>query len=274
MNEDIYDVLIVGAGVAGLSAATVLGRAHRSVLLVDNGKQSNLISKEAHAVFTRDKTPPSDLYKIANEQLHNYKTVHPVSGVIKKIKKNGNIFEVTIEKLGTFMSKSVLLSQGMNYTPLDIMGMRDIFGNEAWHCPYCEGYEANGKKVLAIYELASQEHMKKLLPIWIEDLHFKTPNEVISVIKKHDGIHAQIDDGSVEIYDEIAVQTFMTQRDDIHRQLKCTLTETGRIQVDPFGHTSSLGVFSAGDQASDMSQINLAVSSGHIAGIGLNMFLS
>jgi thioredoxin reductase len=273
MNHLTYDVAIIGAGAAGLAAATVLARAHRKVLLVDNGKQSNLLSQEAHAVFTRDKTQPSELYRIANEQLAQYESVEITRNTIVSVKKIDDTFALISNEKDSFNARVVLLSQGMKYEPVDIPGVLNLFGHKAWHCPYCDGYEAEGKKVLAIHDQPAQQHMKKILPIWIEDIHFKTPTEIKSVSEVEDGVVVTLLDESVEFYDQLVVQTVLTQRDNLYKQLGCELSDTGRLKVNQFNSTTIPGVFAAGDQMSEMSQVNIAVASGHLAAIGINSFL-
>jgi thioredoxin reductase len=273
MNHLTYDVAIIGAGAAGLAAATVLARAHRKVLLVDNGKQSNLLSQEAHAVFTRDKTQPSELYRIANEQLAQYESVEITRNTIVSVKKIDDTFALISNEKDSFNARVVLLSQGMKYEPVDIPGVLNLFGHKAWHCPYCDGYEAEGKKVLAIHDEPAQQHMKKILPIWIENIHFKTPTEIKSVSEVEDGVMVTLLDESVEFYDQLVVQTVLTQRDNLYEQLGCELSDTGRLEVNQFNSTTVPGVFAAGDQMSEMSQVNIAVASGHLAAIGINSFL-
>lgn len=273
MNITKYDAIIIGGGAAGLSAAMVLGRARRNVLLVDNQKQSNLIAEEAHAVFTRDRSKPSELYEIARTQISKYATVTIINDSVLEAKSIKMGFQVTVSKSRVFESSVVLLSQGMKYTPLGIKGANELFGKKAWHCPYCEGYEARGKKVLAVYESAAQAHMSNLLPLWIDDLHFKKPGEVIELKNIPEGVLAVMGDGSEERFDQVAIQANLSQRDDIYSQLHCSIGSTDRVIVDQFGATTTKGVFAAGDQASDVNQVNLAVAGGHAVGIRINSYL-
>jgi thioredoxin reductase len=273
MTTNDYEVIIIGGGAAGLSAATVLGRAHRSVLVIDNGKQSNLRSSEAHAVFTRDKTNPKELYRIAREQLSEYSSVVVIEDTVMSSSKQPEGFRVVTANHGSLQTTAVLLAQGMDYVPVDIKGAQELFGTKAWHCPYCEGYEAEGKKILAIYDDIGQAHMSKLLPLWIKDLHFRHPGEVNELINVPEGVLVEMNSGIEEIFDQVAIQTIMQQRDDLYSVLGCSSTQSGRVVIDQFGATSTPGVFAAGDQASDMAQVNLAVASGHTAGVGINMYL-
>ncbi len=112
-NKNIYDCIIVGGGSAGLSAALMLGRALRKVLVCDQGNPRNAPAHESHSFFTRDGTSPLELLRIGCEQLKPYKTVEFQAVGVNEIKKYGEQFEVIFDDGATKQSRKILLAFGV-----------------------------------------------------------------------------------------------------------------------------------------------------------------
>lgn len=265
-----YDVVIIGGGAAGLSAALVLVRAHRTVLVIDNNKQSNLVSSAAHGVFTRDGTAPQEMYDIARRQLLGYKDFSLNNSIVMDIKKS-NQFLVTLSDDVTVNAQSILLAQGVNYSLPNIPGLQELWGNKVWHCPFCHGYEATNKKVLVIGDESKLAHSKQLIPLWTSNAQFELIENIQSVSDKDDGILVTYADNRTEAFDGIFASTTPLPRDSIADNLGCNRNAQGILVVDEFGKTNIDGVYAAGDQASMMQQVNLAVASGHKAGMAMVM---
>ena len=103
-----YDVVIVGGGSAGLSAALFLGRSRRRVLVSDTGKTRNAVAQESHSFFTRDGTTPAELVRIGREQFRPYETVEFYSVGVKAAKAQSEGFEATLDD-GTLVNTRKLL---------------------------------------------------------------------------------------------------------------------------------------------------------------------
>lgn len=272
MQDIIYDVAVIGGGAAGLAAATVLARANSKVIVVDAGKQSNSVSHAAGAVFTRDGTAPKELYRIAREQLLVYPSASLVNDVAVSVTK-GKLFSLELESGVRIHARLLLLAQGMTYALPEINGIRELWGNKVWHCPYCHGYEAKGKKVLVIMDDERRDHVRSILPSWTRDFSFIGPDEVESVSEESGKVVVRLRTGGDLIADEIMVQTLPVSRDAITESLGCAVTEQGHLLVDSMGKTTVPGVYAAGDQSSQMKQFNLSVASGHVAGVAMHQEL-
>src|SRR5262245_53032068 len=74
-GHPMYDAIIVGAGPAGLNAALILGRCRRKVLVCDEGKPRNAVSRGVNGFITRDGVLPHELRRIARDELRDYPTV-------------------------------------------------------------------------------------------------------------------------------------------------------------------------------------------------------
>lgn len=253
-----FDTLIVGGGAAGLTAALVLVRAHNCVLVVDAGEQSNLVSSETHGVFTRDKTSPKELCAIAREQLLEYPSVTLMYSSVTEITKDKD-FQVVLKDMSSVTSKTILLAQGVTYKLPDIEGITKLWGNKVWYCPYCDGYEASNKKLLAIGGSDWITHMKEILSSWTSNVTWLNPTEVKSVHSEGGGVQTQLNDGSTLYVDEVIVDIFPEPRDGIADSLGCVRSDDGRIAVNEKGLTSINDVYAAGDQSTQLAQVHTAV---------------
>src|SRR5579884_1104221 len=135
-----FDAIVVGGGPAGLSAALVLGRCRRRVLVCDAGHPRNEASGGVHGFFTRDCEKPEELRRIGREQLAPYAVEFRSVGV-KSISRDGRGFEVKLAKGGKVRGRKVLIATGVRDVVPDIPGFREMFGKSVHHCPYCDGWE-------------------------------------------------------------------------------------------------------------------------------------
>ncbi len=291
--EDI-DCVVVGAGAAGLMGAMILARASRNVVVFDAGEQSNLSSRMAHGVFTRDYTPPNELYAMARKQLLQYPTSSIKNDCVLSIKKSANCFLVQTASGVCIQSRAVLFAQGMSYILPPTPRVSLLWGVKAWHCPYCDGFEARNKKLIALGSSAWITQMCILLPQWSKDISWSSTDislsqEVLERIKVaggsvishiievrdfESGIDVVLESGDVLHADAMVIETVLKHRDKIAQSLGCTVDEEDRIVADKFGKTSINGIFVAGDQMNSTAQVNIAAASGHFAGLGINLYLA
>jgi thioredoxin reductase len=145
-----FDVIVVGAGPAGLSAALVLGRCCRRVLLCDSGTPRNFAAREMHGFLTRDCSHPGDLRRIGREQLQRYGTVDVRDVAVTNAARVGNGFSVALEDGRHIQCRKLLLATGVRDELPDIPGFDEIYGRSAHHCPYCDGWEWR-ERALAVY---------------------------------------------------------------------------------------------------------------------------
>lgn len=135
-----YDVLIVGAGPSGLSAALALGRARKQVLLCDSGPRRNALAKRIHNFVTRDGTPPDEFRRIAREQLLEYPNVKVQDTRVVSVTGEKGAFRVALGE-ATVDARRILLCTGMVDQVLPIDGFRELWGHAIFQCPYCHGWE-------------------------------------------------------------------------------------------------------------------------------------
>jgi thioredoxin reductase len=265
------DVVIIGGGPAGLAAATVLGRAHRKVAVVDAGQQSNRTSAQTHAVFSRDGMPPEELYAEVLAQLRRYPSVGVISANATSVGL-GAEFTVGLDHERTLSTKFLLLAQGMKFSYPPIPGITELWGREVWHCPYCHGFEASGQRLLAVGDEIWVNGMKELLPIWTDKITWAPIEEMQSIRCAGDGekgIIAVLNSGELA-FDQCIVQSTAIARDDLADQLGCERNDKGQLVVNEKCETSVERVYAAGDQTPAGGQVNIAVGSGHEAALAIN----
>jgi thioredoxin reductase len=167
---DRFDAVIVGAGPAGLSAALILGRCRRRVLVCDAGRPRNAVSHALHGYLTRDGIHPAELRRVGRDELRRYPTVEvrDVEVVDGKCETHG--FALTFSDGTTISCRKLLLATGVVDVLPQIEGFQAFYGRSVFHCPYCDGWEVRDQP-LAIY--GSGEHGTGLaleLTAWSADL--------------------------------------------------------------------------------------------------------
>lgn len=138
----IYDVVVIGGGPAGLSAALTFGRARRTALVCDSGVRRNALATNVNNFLTRDGIAPAELRAIAKEQLEKYPTVEHSAKRVDAVTGERGRFIVTFDDGRTVMARRVLLANGVIDEMEPIEGFREFWGKGIYQCPYCHGWEA------------------------------------------------------------------------------------------------------------------------------------
>jgi thioredoxin reductase len=288
-----FDVAIVGGGPAGLTAALVLGRMRRRVLLLDADDPAHGVSEGVHGLFGHDGTPPLDLRRIAREQLRPYESVVIRMVTVEEACLTPSGFSVTAGGV-TSEAGVLLLVHGMRYELPPIEGVADIWARGAYHCPYCHGWELRDQP-LAAYG-AGAAHLALLLTSLSEDIVLLTdgnadldPDEAehlrqagivirddpIARLEAEGGNLARIvfADGSTDDRSGLFFVPSFTPS-PLPAQLGCELDQSGATVIDEDGRTSVPGVFSAGDATTDKKAVVLAAAAGSRAAYSINADLA
>ncbi|MGH3090250.1 MAG: NAD(P)/FAD-dependent oxidoreductase [Rubrobacteraceae bacterium] len=138
---DKYDVVIVGAGAAGLSAALMLGRSKRRTLVLDGGPPRNAPSEHSHGFFTRDGAAPDELVRLGKKDLEAYPSVEVREAVAVGASGADGDFEVSLDGGEVVGARKILIASGVVDEMPDIPGFAEAWGKGIFHCPYCHGWE-------------------------------------------------------------------------------------------------------------------------------------
>lgn len=292
----MLDVMIVGGSSAGLSAALVLGRARRRVLVFDDGKPCNRFSHASHGFLTRDGVAPADLVGIAREQLQPYESVTLINATAAQVGVVEGGFSVTTAAGDVHTARKLLLATGLTDTLPAIDGIGQFWGRSVFHCPYCDGWEVRDQPIVVYNDSETALHQIMLLDQWTKRLTLATggtnklTDEERARIQKHgiriiDTPATRVEggekiervvfaDGSVVECAAMFVRLVSEQRTTFPRDLGCAFTAQGLVQVSAAAETSVPGVYAAGDIANPARSVALAVGQGATAAFHINHALA
>ena len=295
MDTD-FDALVVGGAAAGLSAALVLGRARVRTLVVDAGEPSNRTAPAIGGLLGQDGTSPGELYAAGRVQLSSLPTVELRSGVVTRIEPAAGdgadpAFHAALDDGGAVTACRVLLAGGMRYAVPDTPGLAELWGDAAFACPYCHGWEHRDQRI-GILGATGVAHRVALLRSWSDDLVVLADGELAP--EDRDALRAagvpsleqpvvavapgrvRFADGDELAVDALHVVAPMAPRDDLAAQLGIATTDapngTRIAQADKFGATSVPGMFAAGD-AAGAGNVAAAIATGSLAATGLHRTL-
>lgn len=292
----MYDVLIVGAGPAGLSAALILGRCRRRVLVLDHGRPRNAAAHEIHGFLTRDCIPPSDLRASAREQLAKYETVELRDAEVSAIRREDGAFTATLASGERVTSRMLLLATGMVDDLPDVPGIREFYGHGVHHCPYCDGWEHRDQSIVIYGHGHDAAGLALELTVWSRDLTLCTDGAAELERKDRERLARQkiaIREERVARLeadgDRLARLVFATgetipcqalffaenprQCCDLPESLGCEFTESGAVKTGEHEVTNVPGLYVAGDASRRVQLAIIAAAEGAGAAFAINTAL-
>jgi thioredoxin reductase len=290
MNE--YDVVVIGGGAAGLSAALVLSRALRNVAVVDAGAPRNAPAAHMHGFLSRDGFPPLDLLAAGREEVKGYDGDIIEGTVAEVLRGAGAGFQVLLSNGQQMTARRLLVATGLRDELPDIPGLRERWGKDVLHCPYCHGYEVRDQQVGVMGGTADAVQHAQLVRQWASDVivfsHTGTlstdqseqlASRAIGVVDgnvkrlliEDDHLRGvELDDGRAIPRTAVFVRPRFAPNDDLLVGLGCALDETGWVIADATGSTSVPGVWVAGNATDPRAQVITAAGQGSAAAIALN----
>jgi thioredoxin reductase len=263
-----FDCVLVGAGVAGLSAAMVLGRARRRTLVLDQGGQSNRAAAHVGGLLGHDGTPPAELYELGRAQVAAYDAVIMRDAEAVDARSEGDDFAVVLGDGAEVRTRALVLATGMDYEVPDVPGFAELWGGAVFHCPFCHGWEMRDRPLVVHAPDEHAERLATLVAAWSDDVTVVDPADVTGVRTEDGVLHAVVRrDGSEVPCEGVLVHAPLRRRGRLAERLGLELTDTGLVAVDAHGHTSVPGVYAAGDLAVAPQQVAIAMGSGHLTGV-------
>jgi len=293
-----FDVVIAGAGPAGLSAALILGRACRSVLLCDRGTPRSWASKRMYSYLSRDSIDPAQFRQIGRRELARYPQVELRDVEVTQARKQGRRgFEVSLSTGARVRCRKLLIATGMMDILPAIPGFEQFFGRTVFQCPYCDGWEMRGK-ALAVYGRRQRGfEMARALTAWTDDILLCTDGRAdftsaeqrqlarngIRLIEKRiaalEGArgrlqHVRFRDGERLARDGMFFNTPSRAQSKLAESLGCRYGRHGGVLCGQYEATSVPGVFVAGNIIRDVQLSIVAAAEGARAAFGINRALT
>lgn len=285
------DVLVIGGGPAGLSAALVLGRSRRHVVVCDAGRPRNAAAPHAHGFLTRDGMPPLDILALGRQELLAY-GVEIHDAVVTRIDTSARGMTATLQDGTRLTARKLLLATGVVDELPRLPGFDDFYGTSIHHCPYCDGWE-NRDRPLAVYGRPTDASGLALsLLTWSRDLVVCTDGQPLTRTARRrldaaniparterivglEGTRGRLErivfaDGPALERHGLFFTTGQGQRSALAEQLGCRFTTTGHVQCDGKGRTGVPHVFIAGDANGDTQFVVVAAAEGAKAAVAIN----
>ncbi|MFC5906199.1 NAD(P)/FAD-dependent oxidoreductase [Streptacidiphilus monticola] len=293
-----YDVLVVGGGAAGLSGALMLARARRSVAVVDAGEPRNAPADGVHGLLARDGMPPGELLARGREEVRRYGgTV--LSGEAVAVAGAAPGFTVTLADGTTLRARRLLVTTGLVDELPDVPGLREHWGRDLVHCPYCHGWEVRDRAVGVLATGPMSVHQALLFRQWTDDVVLFghggpeptaaeteqltargiriVPGKVTAVETTGGGGVAglRLADGTVVPREVLAVAPRMVARGALLAALGLTAEQHPSrmgefIPSEQGGRTAVPGVWVAGNITDLSAQVGGAAAAGALAGAMIN----
>ena len=286
-----YDVVIVGGGPAGLSAALALGRARKRVLVCDAGPRRNAAAVHIHNFVTRDGTPPEEFRQIGRQQLTTYPNVEVRDTGVTSIGGSRGAFEVALAS-GTITARRILLCTGMIDEMVPLPSFRELWGHAIVQCPYCHGWEARDQRwgYLAFPHVTG--HLLKFaqhLRGWTRDVTVFTQGVVdagevraanIPNVRIEVAPVTRLVPGAVELATGTSVPIDLLFSHPPQYQVPLVTSlglalEDGMVKVEPMSRETSVpGIFAAGDLTTRAQGAMFAAAAGTQAATAINLELT
>ncbi|MEO8062384.1 MAG: NAD(P)/FAD-dependent oxidoreductase [Pseudomonadota bacterium] len=293
-----YDVVIAGAGPAGSSAALILARARRRVLLCDTGTPRSWASHRMYSYLSRDGIPPARFRQLSRAQLARYPdVVYKQVEVLDAKRMRDGRFAVSLADRRIVASRKLLIATGLFDNLPPIKGIDELFGRSVFQCPYCDGWETRDQRI-AVYGRGNRGlEMARAMTAWASDIALCTDGRArydgatlrqidrngIRLIEKRvdhlDGSRGKLRavvfaDGETIARDALYFDAPSRSQSQLARKVGCQFTQAGGILCGRYEATSVPGVFAAGNIIRDVQLSIVAAAEGARAAFGINRALT
>ncbi|WP_431996774.1 NAD(P)/FAD-dependent oxidoreductase [Streptomyces fungicidicus] len=290
-GEETYDVVVVGGGAAGLSAALVLGRARQRTLVVDTGEPRNAPSSHMQGYLTRDGMAPAEFLALGREEIARY-GVRLVRDRVTDVTRDGD-FTVALDAGRSVRARRLVVATGLRDELPAVPGVAERFGRDVLHCPFCHGWEVRDQPFGVLASSAMSVHQALMVSQWSKDVTLflhrvaeeelseedlrrlaaagvgVVPGEVAALEIEDDRLTGvRLADGTAHTRSVLFVAPRPVPRTGLLERLGAELTETpfgAYPVVDPTGLTTVPGVWAAGNAIGFAEQVVHAASGGYRA---------
>jgi thioredoxin reductase len=289
----MHDAIIIGGGPAGLSAALMLGRCRRRVIVCDKGEPRNAASKAMHGFLTRDGINPQEFLRLGREELGRYPNVEVRGCEVIAVERGDHHFSVRTDDGAVFICRLLLLATGLidELPPLEAMDR--FYGRSVHHCPYCDGWEHQDQRLAVFGDGPDSVELALELRIWSDDVVFCAQEPFHPAPKERMLLEANgvaVKEGRIARLegegDELRMIVFADQsqvecsalfvsprqrrRGKLARELGCAIGETGQIECNETQMTNVEGIYAIGNVTRGLQLVIIAAAEGTRAAFAMN----
>ncbi|SDI03512.1 Thioredoxin reductase [Arthrobacter subterraneus] len=290
--EDKYDVVIIGGGAAGLSAALLLGRARRRVAVVDAGHPRNVRAGHIHGYLTRDGIPPTRFLDVAREEVRSY-GVELVDATAEEVRPDHCVRLADGRLLN---ARQIILATGLKDILPEIEGADAQWGRGLFQCPYCHGWEHQGGALAVLGSGGSSVHQALLVRQFSTDVTLFTHEMETLDAQAADALASRevkvvggrvrallggseslagvrLDNGDLHPCEALFYEPAATVDTSIVQVPECRTGENGCVSTDETGRTSVDGVWAVGNAADPAAQVISAAGDAYRLAVAVNAAL-
>jgi thioredoxin reductase len=296
MHSESWDVIIVGAGSGGLSAALMLGRARRRVLVIDGGAPRNGVAAHMHGVLGRDGWSPLDLVATGRAEVERYGVV-VTPGEVVSAEQVESGFAIELGSGERHFASRMLIATGLRDELPEIPGLAEQWGSGAVVCPYCDGWEVRDRRIAVLATGPMSTHQAQMLRQWSPEVTFFTNareltdadtaplvargiaverRAVTAVSADADGRlrGIRLANGDTVAVDSIFLHPRVVPNDALLRGLGAATTDgfggAPWVEVDATGRTSVPTLWAVGNVVNPSASVPVASGAGNVAGATIN----
>ncbi|MEV7647264.1 NAD(P)/FAD-dependent oxidoreductase [Arthrobacter sp. NPDC089319] len=295
MENNEWDVIIVGGGAAGLSAALMLGRALRRVLVLDGGSPRNRFASHMHGVLGNEGADPLEFLSRGRQEVAGY-GVEVRTAVVKRVVETATGLEVETDDGGRLAARRLIAASGVRDDLPEIPGLAQRWGRDVLHCPYCHGWEVRGKRLAVLATSPMGIHQAQLIRQWSDDLVFFTalagpvdsaisaqlaarnvisdPRPVTELVVNDDVLTGvRVEGGEVVDVEAVFTAAALIPQDGYLSALELEREDSvfgSFLKVDPTGCTSHPRIWAVGNITAPAANVPISIGAGAMAGGMIN----
>jgi thioredoxin reductase len=236
--------------------------------------------------------PPAELLAAGREEVAGYGG-HLVSGTVTEVtpREHGG-FRISVADGDAIAARRVLVTTGLRDQLPDLPGVRERWGRDLLHCPYCHGHEVRDQRLGVLGGTPDAVPHALLVRQWAADVVFFThtgeltddereqlvaraigvvDGPVSRLVVEDDRLRGvELEDGRVVRRDAVFVRPEFVPNSDLLTALGCERHGNGWVVADPTGQTTVPGVWVAGNAVNPRAQVITAAGEGSAAAIAIN----